>query len=61
VGQASTNAANCQLPLAGRSKGKLPGGSFQKGASPYGCQDMAGNVWEWVSDVWLDKNFLGLP
>ena len=60
VGQASTNTANCQPPLAGGSKGKLPGGSFPKGASPYGCQDMAGNVWEWVSDVWVDKNFPGL-
>jgi formylglycine-generating enzyme required for sulfatase activity len=26
-----------------------PVGSYPNGASPYGTQDMAGNVWEWVS------------
>jgi len=25
-------------------------GSYPAGASPYGCQDMAGNAWEWVQD-----------
>jgi formylglycine-generating enzyme required for sulfatase activity len=38
-----------------------PIGSYPKGASPYGILDMAGNVWEWVSDWYGEGYYLSAP
>ncbi len=54
-------APDCRLAnidLCGRKLSEV--GKHPKGASPYGAQDMTGNVWEWVAD-WYDPKFYAKP
>ncbi len=40
--------------------GPAPPGTFRFGRSPYGVDDMAGNVAEWVQDWWSQFGYTGL-
>ncbi len=56
-----SQAPSCRLAnidLCGRKLSEV--GKHPKGASPYGAQDMTGNVWEWVAD-WYDPKFYSKP
>ncbi|MGH8588473.1 MAG: formylglycine-generating enzyme family protein, partial [Gammaproteobacteria bacterium] len=45
------DAARCNVHESGFGD-TTPVGIFPNGASPYGCSDMAGNVWEWTRSLW---------
>ena len=49
------NAAKCCNSMWKSAGQTAPVGRYPAGASPYGVQDMAGNVWEWC-DSWCEAN-----
>jgi len=53
------DAKRCNVNESGFG-GTTPVGIFPNGASPYGCLDMAGNVWEWTRSLY-DFGYPYLP
>jgi formylglycine-generating enzyme required for sulfatase activity len=54
-GAAPADATLCNMNGGDDYPRTAPVGSFPAGASPYGCQDMLGNVSEWVADWYTRK------
>ena len=49
------DSARCNTYESGIHK-TTPVGSYPSGVSAYGCEDMAGNVWEWTDSRWAENS-----
>jgi formylglycine-generating enzyme required for sulfatase activity len=59
-GNAAPDKSRCNIDLW--FEDTTPVGTFSPvGDSPYGCVDMAGNIWEWCSDWWSETYYRVSP
>ena len=61
---ADTSLGNSEFSTMDRDDGfryTAPVGSFPDGASPYGVEDLCGNVWEWIRDLYAEDYYSRSP